>query len=107
MADKEYKTYPILLTPTEQGYLVTVPDLNINTQGRTIEEAIYMAQDAIDLWCTTQKELGNPIPAPTAIGCMTREELDHGLQLGMESVKTEHTYTIAELDVILAEEFDI
>jgi len=59
--------YPILLTPTNDGYLVTVPDLNINTQGYTIQEAILMAEDAIDLWCATQKELGNPIPAPTAI----------------------------------------
>ena len=99
--------YPILLTPTNDGYLVTVPDLNINTQGYTIQEAILMAEDAIDLWCTTQIELGNPIPAPTSICSMTKEELDRELMLGIESIKSGRTYTLDEVDAIFAEKFDI
>lgn len=36
---------PIVLTPTQTSYVVSVPDLNINTQGTDIAEAIY-----IGLW---------------------------------------------------------
>jgi len=28
--------YPIILTPAERGYVVTVPDLHINTEGNDI-----------------------------------------------------------------------
>ena len=43
------KVYPVILTPTASGYVVTVPDLDINTQGKDLAEAIYMARDAIGL----------------------------------------------------------
>ena len=42
--------YPIVLTPAEHGYVVFVPDLNINTEGDTIPDSIAMARDAIGLW---------------------------------------------------------
>lgn len=57
--------YPIILTPCEIGYLVTVPDLNINTQGTDLTNAIEMARDAICLWGITQEDLGNEIPTPS------------------------------------------
>ena len=59
--------YPIILTPTETGYYVTIPDLEINTQGNTLAEAMEMARDAIGLWGITQEDLGNPIPTPSQI----------------------------------------
>ena len=99
--------YPVILTPTEDGYFVTVPDLEINTQGSTVDEAMEMAQDAINLWCTTQTELEKPIPAPTAICGMTREELDRELMLGIESIKKDRVYTMDELDAIFAEKYGI
>lgn len=57
--------YPIILTPCEIGYLVSVPDLNINTQGTDLTNAIEMARDAICLWGITQEDLGNEIPTPS------------------------------------------
>ncbi|MDD2211508.1 MAG: type II toxin-antitoxin system HicB family antitoxin [Clostridia bacterium] len=59
------KAYPVVLTPTEKGYVVTVPDLDINTQGKDIAEAIYMARDAIGLWGITEQDDGREIPEPS------------------------------------------
>lgn len=47
--------YPIILTPAETGYVVTVPDLQINTEGADIADAIDMAADAIGLWGITPR----------------------------------------------------
>jgi len=59
------KAYPIILTPSKSGYVVTVPDLDINTQGKDIAEAIYMARDAIGLWGITEQDDGREIPEPS------------------------------------------
>ena len=52
------KVYPVVLTPTSDGYFVTVPDLNINTQGETLAQAIFMARDAIGLWGISEQDDG-------------------------------------------------
>ena len=43
-------SYPVMLTPAGHGYVVFVPDLNINTEGDTIADALEMARDAISIW---------------------------------------------------------
>ena len=58
--------YPIVLTPDGGGYTVYVPDLDINTQGSTIAEAISMASDAIGLWGITMQDIGKEIPSPSS-----------------------------------------
>lgn len=58
--------YPIILTPAQRGYVVTVPDLEINTEGETLADAISMAEDAIGLWGVTAQDLGREIPPPSA-----------------------------------------
>lgn len=58
--------YPIVLTPAERGYVVFVPDLNINTEGDTIPDAIAMARDAIGLWGLAEEDAGRQIPAGSA-----------------------------------------
>ena len=55
--------YPIVLTPADRGFVVYVPDLNINTEGNTIADAISMAEDAIGLWGITAQDLGKEIPS--------------------------------------------
>ncbi len=60
------KVYPVILTLAETGYVVTVPDLNINTQGKDLAEAIYMARDAIGLWGICEQDDGREIPEPSA-----------------------------------------
>ena len=59
------KVYPVILTPDECGYAVYVPDLNINTQGGDLAEAIYMARDAIGLWGICEEDDGRVIPEPS------------------------------------------
>lgn len=64
----EMKTaYPVVLTPTEHMYAVTVPDLAVYTQGADITEAIGMARDAIGMWICYEQDEGRPIPAPSDI----------------------------------------
>ena len=58
--------YPIILTPAQRGYVVTVPDLEIHTEGETLADAISMAEDAIGLWGVTAQDLGREIPPPSA-----------------------------------------
>lgn len=57
--------YPIILTPDSSGYVVSVPDLNINTEGRDIADAIEMAADAICLCGISMQDLGREIPPPS------------------------------------------
>ena len=61
------KVYPVILTPCESSFIVTVPDLDINTQGKDIAEAIYMARDAIGLWGICEQDDGRDIPEPSSI----------------------------------------
>lgn len=41
--------YPIIMTKTETGIIVFIPDFNINTQGDDISDAMEMARDAIGI----------------------------------------------------------
>ena len=60
--------YPIILTPVETGYLVYVPDFDINTEGASIADAISMASDAISLTGITMQDMGKKLPdASTAL----------------------------------------
>ena len=59
--------YPIILTPTGSGYVVYVPDLDVNTEGGTLSEAIEMASDAIGLCGVTLQDLGREIPPPSTV----------------------------------------
>lgn len=61
------KVYPVILTPDEIGYVVTVPDLNINTEGDSLAEAIEMARDAIGLWGICEEDAGRKIPEPHSV----------------------------------------
>ncbi|WEV43551.1 type II toxin-antitoxin system HicB family antitoxin [Lactobacillus sp. ESL0684] len=50
MQEKDLLTYPVIIWPAEKGYNVFVPDLGENglaTQGKDIDNAIYMVSDLI------------------------------------------------------------
>ena len=57
--------YPVILSPAKCGYVVSIPDLEIDTQGSDIAEALYMARDAIGMWGITQQDHGRQIPVST------------------------------------------
>ena len=51
--------------PEDHIYVVTVPELRgCMTHGRTYEEAILQAQDAIESWIGAAQEMGLSIPVP-------------------------------------------
>lgn len=56
------KAYKIILTPADQGYMVTVPDFNCNTQGKDIADALFMARDVIGAMGITLQDMGKDIP---------------------------------------------
>ncbi len=60
-------TYPIVLTPDEPGFVVYIPDFNINTEGNDLTEAIEMARDAIGLMGITMEDEKQPLPVPSAV----------------------------------------
>lgn len=70
------KVYPIILTPAERGYVVYAPDLQINTEGNDIADAIDMARDAIGLWGITEEDCGRKIPEAATV---LVEQIEHGL----------------------------
>ena len=60
------QVYPIILTPGEEsGYMVHVPDLNIDTHGKDMADAIAMARDAISILCIDYLEDHKELPAPS------------------------------------------
>ena len=62
--------YPIIITPPEKGekgYLVYVPDFDINTEGDTIEEALFMARDAIGIVGICMEDDKKELPTPTTL----------------------------------------
>lgn len=60
-------SYPIILMPDKVGYIVYVPDFNINTEGDTLTEAIEMARDAIGIIGIDMEDNDESLPNPTAI----------------------------------------
>jgi predicted RNase H-like HicB family nuclease len=62
--DHKIDTYGILLNPEpEGGYTVTVPALSgCVTYGETIEEALSMAKEAIELYVESLVEHNEPVP---------------------------------------------
>ena len=62
------QVYPVILHPeVEGGFSVSIPDLNIGTQGETIAETIDMARDAIGLWGICEQDEGRVIPEPSGL----------------------------------------
>ena len=58
-------SFTIILEPDDQdgGYTVTVPTLpGCVTQGETLEEAIAMAKDAIQVYVESLVKDGQPVP---------------------------------------------
>ncbi|MGN1047598.1 MAG: type II toxin-antitoxin system HicB family antitoxin [Eubacteriales bacterium] len=60
-------SYPIILTPDKDGYVVYLPDFDSNTEGNTVTDAIEMARDAIGLLGITLEDMGKELPLPTDI----------------------------------------
>ena len=65
-------SYPIVLTPDEVGFVVYIPDFNINTEGDTLTDAIEMARDAIGLMGIDMQDDGKALPDPSAFAAVQK-----------------------------------
>ena len=66
-------SYPVIFELTDEGYLVTVPDIDIMTQGKDIGEAVDMARDAISLYILDKEEDGEVPAQPKSISFVAPE----------------------------------
>ena len=59
--------YPALFTAEEGKILVSVPDLpGLHTFGDNMADALYMAQDAIEMWLWDAENKAETIPPPSS-----------------------------------------
>ena len=59
--------YPVFFTKVEGVILVEVPDLQILTEGKDMNNAIDMARDAIELKCVSMEDANENIPNPSEL----------------------------------------
>ena len=67
MEENMKNVYPIVIDPKEPWHLVYVPDLDVYTQGKDMEEAFDMAKDAISLHGVTLQDKGRIVPKPHSV----------------------------------------
>lgn len=66
--------YPAIFIKEEDGYSVEFPDLTgCYTCGKTLPEAVTMAEDALCLYLYDCEEDGDPIPEPSDIRTVQKE----------------------------------
>lgn len=56
--------YPIVLTPTEEGYTAYIPDFNLTVKGEKQSDAIDAAKKAVYLWALSEENAEKSIPKP-------------------------------------------
>ncbi len=66
-------SYPIVLMPDKVGYVVYVPDFDINTEGDTLTEAMEMARDAIGIVGIELEDRKEALPTPTSLNAVVKE----------------------------------
>jgi predicted RNase H-like HicB family nuclease len=73
--------YPIILTKGVDYILAYVPDFGINTQGTDEMDAIAMARDAISLVGVDMQDDNLPLPAPSALAKIQKENANAAVTL--------------------------
>ena len=68
--------YPVFLTKVknDKTVLVEVPDMEILTQGKDMNDAISMARDAIELKCVSMEDANETLPLPSEVSDLKIEE---------------------------------
>jgi len=71
------QAYPVIISKSDgKWHGVYVPDFDINTQGKDIPDAIYMARDAIGIVGITKEDMGQELPLPYSVSIMKENEDD-------------------------------
>ena len=79
----------------------------LNQLGITPSSAIQMLYSQIVLQKGMPFELRLPTNKPTALGSLTRDELDKELQKGIDSISTGKQYSADEVDQFFAKEYGV
>lgn len=58
--------YPIVITKDNADYLVSIPDFDIDTEGKDLADAIFMARDAIGIMGMQLQDEGKELPEPNS-----------------------------------------
>lgn len=69
--------YSVVLLPDEEsgGFTVEVPDLpGCVTEGDSFEEALNMAEEAIEGFLETLKKEGDPVPKPSKLEVIVKKK---------------------------------
>ena len=77
----------------------------LNQLGITPSSAIQMLYSQIVLQKGMPFELRLPVNKPTALGNLTRDELDKELQKGLDSLRSGKSYSADEVDLFFAKEY--
>lgn len=59
--------YPVIMSKERDGYFVTIPDFDVNTEGKNLGEAIFMARDAIAINGLQLEDEGKELPEPFSV----------------------------------------
>lgn len=83
--------YPAVFHPNSDGtFTITYPDLpGCVSEGKSLENALYMAQDALTQWISTAAENGISFSPASTIGTVARGD-DEFVSLIRAVVKDEH-----------------
>lgn len=94
--------YPVCIFQTKDEYMVFVPDLNTNnTYGKTLEEALYMAQDLIATYILEDLEdiNKNEIPEQSKIEDINIKDIQKYWELeDKDIVRSFKTLVVVDLD---------
>ena len=82
--------YPTIFTIEERNILVTVPDLPVlHTFGKNMADAIFMAQDALEMWLWDAENKSEPIPSPSSQKKIAKMYKSQNQQVSMVAADTD------------------
>lgn len=85
--------YPAVFTREDDAYLVNFPDIeNCFTDGKTLDEALEMAQDVLNLVLMTMEDEGLPIQPPTDIRTVECGEGQFASLIGADTTEYRKQY---------------
>ena len=71
--------YPVILSKDGDDYLVYIPDFDMDTEGKSLEDAIFMARDAIGLMGIQYEDEGKQIPEASDAQKFYREKKENDI----------------------------
>lgn len=89
----KFGVYPVILTNTKDCILVEVPDMEILTEGTSIENAIHAARDAIGLKGISMEDANEKIP-------MASEVKNINLDMSTFGNEGESIITLVDVDFV-------